>query len=68
MVNDRWRLVVSCNKFNRTVSGMNDQRIKGFYMTFNVYILVLNRALAVIMYRTNLQSSLTATFSLNNIV
>ena len=37
-------------------------------MTSNVYILVLNRSLAVIMYQTNLQCSFTAGFAANNIV
>ena len=36
-------------------------------MTSNVYILFLNRSLAVIMYRTNLQCSLTTGFAANNI-
>ena len=37
-------------------------------MTSNMYILVLNRYLAVITYRTNLQCSFTAGFAVNNIV
>ena len=37
-------------------------------MTSNVYILVLNRSLAVITYWTNLQCSFTAGFAANNIV
>ena len=37
-------------------------------MTSNTYILVLNRCLAVIKYRTNLQYSFTASFVANNIV
>ena len=37
-------------------------------MTSNVYILVLNRSLVVITYRTNLQCSLTAGYAVNNIV
>ena len=37
-------------------------------MTSNVYILVLNRSLAVITYRTNLQCSFTTGFAVNNIV
>ena len=37
-------------------------------MTSNVYFLVMNRSLAVITYRTNLQCSFTAGFAANNIV
>ena len=37
-------------------------------MTSNVYILVLNRSLAVIMYHTSLQCSFTTGFAANNIV
>ena len=37
-------------------------------MTSNVYILVLNRSLAMMTYRTNLQCSFTAGYAANNIV